>query len=327
MLEESTEETKKLANHYAQSAASETPTVWTSREEAATFVKERIDSVLFDCDGVLYRGKDLSPDASETLKQLIADGKKLFFVTNNAAANQKQMQEKISAMMNCPELTVDQMVGSTFACSQYLKNNLPLGSRVHVVGSQGLYDEIQETGFVVSGGPNEDDQASMSRDELAEYDFPEHPVAAVCVGLDTGFSYRKLAIANVLLQKNPDALLISTNQDSHDLVGGDGRHLPGNGCLVKALEYGSHRKAVNVGKPSPVLADLIIRQYDLDPARCMFVGDRLDTDIKFGKDSGMVSVLVMTGVTTAEKMISLGDAGNEQEPVPTIIMPYMGMLA
>lgn len=326
MLEESVQETQKLISHYGNSMSSKKPVIWTSREDAASFVKENVDAILFDCDGVLYRGKDLSPNASEALKTLLENGKKCFFVTNNAAMNRQQLQSKISEIMDCDGLTVDQMVGSTYACSQYLRNNLPGGSRVHVVGSEGLCSEIQEAGFIVSGGTCADQPASMSRDELADYDFPENPVDAVCVGLDTAFNYRKLAIANVLLQRNPNALFISTNQDSFDLVGADGRHLPGNGCIVKALEHGSRRMSINVGKPSPVLAQMIIKEHNLHPARTMFVGDRLDTDIKFGEDSGMISVLVMSGVTTAKKMISLGDAGTSEEPIPQIIMPYMGLL-
>ena len=327
MLEESVQETQKLIAHFESNISSKVPTIWTSREEAASFVKKNVDAILFDCDGVLYRGKDLSPNASETLKTLLKNGKQIFFVTNNAAVNRQQLKSKISEIMDCDGLTVDQMVGSTHACSQYLRNNLPGGSRVHVVGSEGLCTEIQEAGFIVSGGLCADAPASMSRDELADYDFPENPVDAVCVGLDTAFNYRKLAIANVLLQRNPNALFMSTNQDSFDLVGADARHLPGNGCIVKALEHGSRRTSINVGKPSPVLAQMIIKEHNLDPARTMFVGDRLDTDIKFGVDSGMISVLVMTGVTTAKKVMSLEGAGTLEEPLPQIIMPYMGLLA
>jgi phosphoglycolate/pyridoxal phosphate phosphatase family enzyme len=326
MMEDAMRETQTLVKHYA-SAATTAPTIWTSREDAASFVKKYVDAILFDCDGVLYRGYDKSPDASEALKTLLGSGKQCFFVTNNAAANRQQLQAKLSKMMDCPELTVDQMIGSTYACSRYLENNLPADSNVHVIGSQGLCDEISQAGFKVTGGPSEGEKADMSREELADYDFPDHPIDAVCMGLDTAFTYRKLAIANVLLQRNPNAILVSTNQDAFDLVGSDGRHLPGNGCLVKALEHGSKRTAINVGKPSSVLAEMIIRENNLDPARTMFVGDRLDTDIKFGKESGMISVLVMSGVTTAEIVISLGEEGTVDEPIPQIIMPVMGMLA
>ena len=84
-----------------------------------------------------------------------------------------------------------------------------------------------------------------------------------------------------LLQRNPNGILVATNRDSFDLVGADGRHIPGNGSIVAALEFCSRRTAINVGKPSTELLDVIKRDYKLKLGRTMFVGDRLDTDIKF----------------------------------------------
>jgi phosphoglycolate phosphatase len=348
MNEESMSETQKLLEYYRQvekksdMSHPHSPTIWTTRLEASKFVQDHVDAIMFDCDGVLYRGKDLSPDASNTLQKLLEDGKQCFFVTNNAAVNRQQLLQKISDLMNCTLLTLEQMVGSTYACTQYLKQNLPIGSRVHVIGSEGLCSEILDAGYHVSNGEESTVKQgmhvkhSMSREELADYEFPEHPVDAVCVGLDTAFSYRKLAIANVLLQRNPNALFLSTNQDAFDLVGGDGRHLPGNGCIVKALEHGSQRRAINVGKPSTILAQMILQEHNLDPTRTMFVGDRLDTDIQFANDSGMISVLVLTGVTTADTILSQIDdpsRGDTETPnessiiMPDIILPYMGLLA
>jgi 4-nitrophenyl phosphatase/phosphoglycolate phosphatase len=54
------------------------------------------------------------------------------------------------------------------------------------------------------------------------------------------------------------------------------------------------------------------------------VGDRLDTDIRFGYDNGMKSLLVMTGVTNAEQIVNLGD-GTEEEPLPDFIAPFVSM--
>jgi len=198
---------------------------------------------------------------------------------------------------------------------------------VHVVGSSGLIEEIKQSGFDVST-VHEEEPHDMSRDDLAVYDFDQYqPIDALVIGLDTLFSYRKLCVAIGLLQRYPNALLIATNEDAYDLVGVDARWLPGNGSLVRAIEYSSRRKAINVGKPSNILAALIQQEHDLDPKRTMFVGDRLDTDIKFADDGNMVSALVLTGVTDCKKLMEIGLEGTADEPLPHIIFPHMGFMA
>lgn len=309
----------------AKKDSASTIMTWSSREEASAFVDEQIDSILFDCDGVLYRGLDVTPEAPACLNRLMQSGKQIYFLTNNAGQNRQQLRDKLIKILDCPSLTEEQMISSSYSCAQYLLQELPKDQRrIQVIGTQGLCDELTTTGFDVSGGPYSE-KAGMNREELAEYEFDTEPVHAVVVGLDTDFGYRKLCIANVLLQRNPNALLAATNEDAFDLVGADARHLPGNGALVKALEHCSLRKAINVGKPSTVLASLIQRQYGLDPSRTLVVGDRLDTDIRFGVEGGMVSALVWTGCTTVDDLIALGK-GTIEQPLPDVILPYMGLL-
>jgi phosphoglycolate/pyridoxal phosphate phosphatase family enzyme len=322
---EADQEMLKLVRHYESSQdKSNLPLMLQTREEAVRYIDEKIDSVLFDCDGVLYRYPDETPGASACIKSLLDKGKQVFFVTNNAGSNRIQLREKLSKMLGIDELTEEMMISSSYSCAQYLKKELldKKGSgSLYVVGSEGLCEELRATGFDVKGGPSED-KAGMTRDELAAYDFGEHPIDAVVVGHDIEFTFRKMCIANVLLQMNPDAPLVATNEDSFDLVGADSRQIPGNGCVVRALEYSSKRTAINVGKPSKVLVDLIASKHGLDPSRSIIVGDRLDTDIRFGVESGMHSALVMTGVTSAEKMIQL-QGGTVEEPLPSVILPYV----
>jgi len=323
------EEMTKLADLYRNNPRKNAPILMTSRDEASTFVRENIDAALFDCDGVLYRTPDPIPGAKECIESMMQQGKKVLFVTNNAGVNRQELREKLSKVLNVQGLTDDEMVSASYSAAQYLVEKLHnkemAGNRVHVIGSQGLCDELASFGFDITGGPTSM-EAEMDRQELADYDFPESPVHAIVVGHDVAFTFRKLSIANVLLQKNPSALFVATNRDSFDLVGKDGRHIPGNGSIVAALEYCSRRTAVNTGKPSPNLLGVIQREHNLDVKRTMFVGDRLDTDIKFGKDTGMASVLVMTGVTTAASLAELGD-GNDEEPLPNIIVSHVGKLA
>ena len=365
------------------------PTVWRSRTEVANYIRENIDTVLFDCDGVLYRTKSLCPGASECIRGLINNNKTVLFVTNNAGVNRRELREKLSTLLQIDSLTIDQMISSSYSSAQYLKQqlidvddvdndkgNISSGSqkkkmssssdavdnkrrpRVHVIGSSGLCEELVAAGFdVTTGDDNNETTGSMSREELADYDFNKlHPIDALVVGHDTDMNFRKLCIADNLLLRNPNALFVATNKDSFDVVDGqnDRRHIAGNGCTVVALEYSSKRSSINAGKPSKELFELIRRKFDDnhddndddnhddnieqnerivkkkkkyfdDPSRCLFVGDRLDTDIKFGKDNGMKSMLVMTGVTTAETMEDLGN-GTEEEPLPDFIVPYVGMM-
>jgi phosphoglycolate/pyridoxal phosphate phosphatase family enzyme len=303
--------------------------------ETSKYIDANFDAILFDCDGVLYRGTDPIPDAAASLKSLLNQNKKVLFVTNNAGSNRLQLRDKLANILDCPELNESQMVSSSYSAARYVEKTFEKRGvsmedlNVHIIGTDGLCDEFRKFGATVSGGPS-NDISSMGRDELASYSFveeigPRGKVDAVCVGLDTEFNYRKLCIANVLLQRFPDALLIATNEDAYDLVGSGARHLPGNGSLVKAIECCSQRKAINVGKPSKILAELLSEEHGLDPSRTLFVGDRLDTDIRFGKDGGMKSALVLTGCTTAEKLINIGE-GTEEEPLPHIMFPHMGMM-
>jgi len=334
---------EELTDYYSFSLTdfSDQPMLLPTDEEVSAYIDANFDAILFDCDGVLYRGTDVIPGAPEAILSLMEAGKTVLFVTNNAGSSRAELRDKLARLMRLDALSVYQMVGSAYSAARYLQvrlsedkddteNQSQMKKKVHVIGTEGLCDEIRNAGFEVTGGPSMD-RPGMSRDELAEYPFSEHGtrgVDAVVVGLDTDFNYRKLCVANVLLQRNPNALLVATNEDAYDLVGVDARHLPGNGALIKALEHSSCRKAVCVGKPSPLMAELIANDFGLDPRRTLFVGDRLDTDIRFGKSSGMISALVLTGCTTAKKMIELGMQGRgiEEEPLPCMIFPHVGMM-
>ena len=327
------------------------PRLLTTSKEVSNYVASEVDAILFDCDGVLYRGTDPIPHAAEALSSLVASGKQIFFVTNNAGSNRRQLRDKLAKLLNMDSLAEEQMVSSSYSAARYLQrellgdkndggdNNGAAKPRVHVIGTSGLCAEIESAGFDVQGGPSDDPRSGMSREELAAYPFPYFAdsssaggrVDAFVVGLDNEFNYRKLCISNVLMQHNPDAMFVATNEDAFDLVGVHAYQLPGNGALVKALEHSSGRKAVCVGKPSPLLAELIADDHGLDVGRTLFVGDRLDTDIRFAVESGMQSALALTGCTTAERVVELcgeniGGGGAVDEPMPNVIFPHMGMM-
>lgn len=104
----------------------------------------------------------------------------------------------------------------------------------------------------------------------------------------------------------------------------------GNGALVSSVEAASERNAINVGKPSAVLAEWMFDEYKLSAEETIMIGDRLDTDIKFG--SGMkCSALVLTGCATAAEVEDImvkckdeSERGDASKMMPTIIFPHVG---
>ncbi|KII66033.1 Pyridoxal phosphate phosphatase [Thelohanellus kitauei] len=99
-------------------------------------------------------------------------------------------------------------------------------------------------------------------------------------------------------------MFLATNTDAA-LPSSQGRELPGINCtktgagaMIAAVKAASLREPVIVGKPSPKMFDVIKTILDVDPATTCMVGDRIETDIKFGNDCGMKTVLVMSGVTS-----------------------------
>jgi HAD superfamily hydrolase (TIGR01450 family) len=277
-LELATSELQRVTQHYLSdefrntTADSETaPSILETTTDVRRYL-QNIDTVLFDCDGVLYRSPHPTPDAGRAIQSLIQQQRKrLLFVTNNGSVSRTQLRQRITSILQLSDdlLTDDMMISSAYACAQYLKQQLPKKSTDHTttdtsqnekrhvfcIGSEGLCNELMNAGFIVSHG-NDEVQSSMSRDDLAGYHFPtllqrnnnnssdnsndsssnsNTTIDAVVVGHDTNFTYRKLSIATVLLQWNPKAPLIATNLDAYDLTGTDGRHIPGNGALVKAV--------------------------------------------------------------------------------------------
>ncbi|KAM9411143.1 glycerol-3-phosphate phosphatase isoform 1-T1 [Salvelinus alpinus] len=252
---------------------------------------DSVDSVLFDCDGVIWRGDQAIPGAPDVINLLKKNGKKVFFVTNNSTKTRKMYADKLALMgFNATE---DEVFGTAYCSAMYLKHVSRLQGKVYLIGSNAMRQELEKVGIQQTGvGPD-----LISGVQIDWANVPLDPeVKAVVVGFDEHFSYMKLNRALQYLN-NPDCLLVGTNTDTRLPLEG-GKAVPGTGCILKAVETAAQRQAQTVGKPNHFMYDCVASQFGLDRTRCLMVGDRLDTDILLGSNCGLKTLLTLTGVST-----------------------------
>uniref|UniRef100_A0A1A7Z4G2 Glycerol-3-phosphate phosphatase n=1 Tax=Iconisemion striatum TaxID=60296 RepID=A0A1A7Z4G2_9TELE len=265
-------------------------------------VLDSVDSVLFDCDGVIWRGDQAITGAPQVINLLKEHGKKVFFVTNNSSKTRKMYADKMTSL----GFTVreEEVFGTAYCCAMYLKTVCKLEGKVYLLGSNAMKQELEAVGIQQIGvGP---DHVFGKQNEWASVPLdPE--VKAVVVGFDEHFSYMKLNRAlQYLIQK--DCLFVGTNRDNRLPLEG-GKAVPGTGCLLQAVETAAQRRAQTVGKPCHFMFDCLASKFDVDRDRCLMVGDRLDTDILLGSNCGLKTLLTLTGVSTMEEAEAHWESG------------------
>ncbi|KIR79996.1 4-nitrophenyl phosphatase [Cryptococcus gattii EJB2] len=289
-----------------------------SQEEYEELV-DSVDTFLLDCDGVLYHGKQIVEGVRTVLDMLRKKGKKIIFVTNNATKSRRKLKETFDHLgLNA---SLDECFGSAYASAVYISQvlNFPKDKKVYVFGEEGLEEELDQCGIAHCGGSD-----PVDREFKAPIDFtvfkPDDSIGAVLCGFDSWINYQKLAKAMTYL-RNPECKLILTNTDPTFPTHGD--VFPGSGSLSIPIVNASKRKPLVIGKPNKMMMDAILAHHKFDSSRALMVGDNLATDIAFGRNSKIRTLLVMGGVTKYEQVFG----ENPNEVVPDLVMNSFGDLA
>jgi len=265
-------------------------------EEKLNFINS-FDNFLFDCDGVIWHASTVLEGVREVLYTLKKMGKRIFYVTNNSSKSRATYLKKFQKL-DLPA-TLDDIFSSAVAAAYYVKHfvNIKDDEKIYVVGGEGICRELEEQGVHWCGC--DEDNKPISEEEFTEIQ-PDPKVKAVMFGFDVNINYRKFARAFTYLNSNPDCLFLATNTDMTYPT----KHLefPGTGSMIHTLIAGTKRTPTVLGKPTTNMMDCIIQKFSLDRSRTCMVGDRLITDIAFGMNSGLSTLLVLTGVTTVEAM-------------------------
>jgi glycerol 3-phosphatase-2 len=235
------------------------------------------DCAMLDLDGVVYVGGDAVEGVPQLLRTMRQRGMTLAFVTNNAARPPAAVARQLRDLG--VEADAADVVTSAQAAVREVSRLVPAGSRVLVVGGEGLCEALQEEGL---------------EPVAARSDDP----AAVVQGFHSSVGWTLLAEAAYTLRQL-DVPWIASNLDL--TIPTSSGIAPGNGALVNVVaEAAGRRPDLVAGKPFRPLFDETIRRISSN--RPIVVGDRLDTDIEGAVTCGADSLLVMTGVTDVHSL-------------------------
>ncbi|DBA86404.1 TPA: Phosphoglycolate phosphatase 1A, chloroplastic [Trebouxia sp. C0005] len=261
---------------------------------------EKVDAFIFDCDGVIWRGDSLIDGVPETLDLLRSLGKKLVFVTNNSTKSRAGYLSKFKKLgLN---VTAEEIYSSSYAAAAYLESiDFPKDKKVYLMGDVGIEEELDLKGIKYLGGPCDADHKVELK---AGYAMPHDPdVGAVVVGFDKNINYYKIQYACLCIRENPGCLFIATNLDAVTHLT-DAQEWAGNGAMVGAIKGCTKKDPIVVGKPAEFMLANIADAFGMERKQICMVGDRLDTDILFGQDGGLSTMLVLSGVTTEKELLS-----------------------
>ena len=221
-----------------------------------------------DMDGVIYHGNNLLPGVKEFVTWLYENNKQFLFLTNSSERSPKELQNKLARM----GLEVDEshFYTSALATAKFIANQSPNAS-AYVIGAPGLFNALYQAGITMN-------------DVNPDY---------VIVGETQNYNYESIAKAVSLVLKG--ARLIGTNTD---LTGpSENGIIPACRALISPIELATGKSAYFVGKPNPLMMRTGLKLLGCHSAEAVMIGDRMDTDVIAGIESGLDTLLVLSGVT------------------------------
>jgi len=230
---------------------------------------------IIDLDGVLYRGTMPVVGAAEFIEALLNSRIPIVLLTNNSVRTAALYVGKLAGMGI--HIGADRILTSGQATALYLRRVAPDGAKVFLIGEEGVRSELVSRGFVLCNDPDVD---------------------YVVVGFDRAVNYEKLKLATLAIRAG--AKFIGTNPDKTFPT--EEGLMPGNGAILAAIEAATDVTPLVVGKPSPAIFELALEKLGTSAQDTVMIGDRLDTDIVGGRQVGLITILVLSGVTHAEEL-------------------------
>ncbi len=231
--------------------------------------ESEIKNYICDMDGVLIRGDELVPGADTFIQRLEKAGAKFLVLTNNPIHTPRDLSHRLASLgLNIGE---EKIFTSAIATARFLRKQRPNGT-AFVIGESGLTTAIHEAGYIIT-------------DTNPEY---------VVLGETNTYSLDMITKAVRLISGG--ARFIATNPDASGP--GVGGLVPACGAVAAMIEKATGISPLFIGKPNPLMMRTALNYLGAHSENTVMVGDNMDTDIITGVQSGMETILVLTGVTS-----------------------------
>jgi HAD superfamily hydrolase (TIGR01450 family) len=242
-----------------------------------------IRHLALDLDGTLYLGGRLFPYTLDFLARVKELGIGRTFFTNNSSVSTAGYVTKLRKLGI--DASLNDLYSSTTATLDYLRRSRPDVRRLFVLGTPALREEFAANGYTLH-------EPTGERELTGEPD-------AVVVGFDSTLDYKRLSRAAWWISRGKP--FFATNCDAVCPTD-EPTLLPDCGAICKMLTHATGREPDAVlGKPSPEMLYGAAGRAGAKPDEIAVVGDRIYTDIALAQAAGAVSVLVLSGETTAEQ--------------------------
>lgn len=229
-----------------------------------------------DMDGVIYHGNTLLDGVKEFVNWMNENGKHFLFLTNNSQKSPEELSQKLKRMGL--DVSAEHFHTAALATASFLKSQG--ASTAYVVGDAGLTNALYNVGITI----NDVD--------------PEF----VVIGETENYNFDSICKATRLVNKG--ARLIGTNSDITTPT--EKGEMPACKALIAPVEFATGKKAYYVGKPNPLMMRAAMERFHqlgLHSPDVAMIGDRMDTDIVAAIESGLDSVLVLSGVSSRETVL------------------------
>jgi len=239
-------------------------------------IPSNIKALIIDMDGVVWKADSPIGDLASTFRRIRERGLKFVFATNNSTKTSEKYVERLAQFG--VDVETWQVITSSQAAAHAVAQKFPSGTRVFMIGEDGIQNALEEKGFEIVSTENA-------------------PSAEVFVmGIDRGINFDKVSEATLLVRKGIPFYATNTDKTFPTPRG----EIPGSGAWISIITTATGIEPIVAGKPYPFLMELSLEKLGVNKEEALVVGDRLETDIAAGQGAGIPCALVLSGVSTKQ---------------------------